>query len=73
MKGLQRIYGMALMFITHDMGVVAEIADDVAVMYQGKVVEQDRSTTSSSPPQHPYTRGCSARSWRWNAVRIAPR
>ena len=39
MKGLQALYGMALMFITHDMGVVAEIADDVAVMYQGKVVE----------------------------------
>ena len=39
-KGLQTHYGMAMMFITHDMGVVAEIADDVAVMYRGRVVEQ---------------------------------
>ncbi len=37
---LQHEYGMAVLFITHDLGVVAELADDVAVMYLGKVVEQ---------------------------------
>jgi peptide/nickel transport system ATP-binding protein len=55
MKGLQAQNGMALMFITHDMGVVAEIADDVAVMYQGKVVEQGPVHQIFAAPQHPYT------------------
>jgi peptide/nickel transport system ATP-binding protein len=55
MKGLQAQHGMALMFITHDMGVVAEIADDVAVMYQGKVVEQGPVHQIFAAPQHPYT------------------
>ena len=39
MKELQQQYNMALLFITHDLGVVAEIADDVAVMYLGKIIE----------------------------------
>ena len=55
MKGLQSLYGMALMFITHDMGVVAEIADDVAVMHQGKVVEQGPVNDIFFAPQHAYT------------------
>jgi peptide/nickel transport system ATP-binding protein len=55
MKGLQEQNGMALMFITHDMGVVAEIADDVAVMYRGKVVEQGPVHQIFAAPQHPYT------------------
>jgi peptide/nickel transport system ATP-binding protein len=55
MKALQSLYGMALMFITHDMGVVAEIADEVAVMYQGKVVEHGPVTDIFAAPQHPYT------------------
>lgn len=55
MKGLQSHYGMALMFITHDMGVVAEIADEVAVMYQGKVVEQGPVHDVFLEPQHAYT------------------
>jgi peptide/nickel transport system ATP-binding protein len=55
-KGLQTHYGMAVMFITHDMGVVAEIADDVAVMYRGRVVEQGPVHDVMLAPRHPYTR-----------------
>jgi peptide/nickel transport system ATP-binding protein len=56
MKGLQTLHGMALMFITHDMGVVAEIADDVAVMYRGKVVEHGPVNDIFFAPQHAYTK-----------------
>jgi peptide/nickel transport system ATP-binding protein len=55
-KELQTRYGMALMFITHDMGVVAEIADEVAVMQLGRVVEQGPVDRIFHDPQHPYTR-----------------
>jgi peptide/nickel transport system ATP-binding protein len=55
-KELQTRYGMALMFITHDMGVVAEIADEVAVMQLGQVVEQGPVDRIFHDPQHPYTR-----------------
>ncbi|WP_029349096.1 ABC transporter ATP-binding protein [Bosea sp. 117] len=56
MRGLQQRLGMAMMFITHDMGVVAEIADDVAVMYRGKIVETGPVDEIFHAPQHPYTR-----------------
>ena len=56
MKELQEDYGMALLFITHDLGVVAEIADDVAVMYLGNVVEYADVDTIFNNPKHPYTR-----------------
>jgi oligopeptide/dipeptide ABC transporter ATP-binding protein len=46
---------MALLFITHDLGVVAEIADDVAVMYLGRIVERSAVDTIFNDPQHPYT------------------
>jgi peptide/nickel transport system ATP-binding protein len=49
--------GMALIFITHDLGIIAEIADQVAVMYQGKIVETAPVLPLFSQPQHPYTRG----------------
>ena len=55
MLELQRDYDMAIMFITHDLGVVAEIADDVAVMYLGRVVEYADADTIFNTPQHPYT------------------
>jgi oligopeptide/dipeptide ABC transporter ATP-binding protein len=55
MQGLQDEYGMAIMFITHDLGVVAEIADDVAVMYLGRAVEQSDVDTIFNNPKHPYT------------------
>jgi peptide/nickel transport system ATP-binding protein len=57
MQKLQEELGMAIMIITHDMGVVAEIADDVAVMYLGQVVEQAPVDELFHNPKHPYTRG----------------
>ncbi|MDS1272406.1 ABC transporter ATP-binding protein [Lipingzhangella sp. LS1_29] len=53
---LQHQRGMAMLFITHDMGVVAEIADEVAVMYLGRVVERGGVDEVFHDPQHPYTR-----------------
>jgi peptide/nickel transport system ATP-binding protein len=52
---LQQETGMGVMFITHDLGVVAEIADDVAVMYLGQVVERGSVEDIFYRPQHPYT------------------
>ncbi len=49
--------GMAILFITHDLGVIAEIADEVAVMYRGKLVEYDTVRNIFANPQHPYTKG----------------
>ncbi|QDT63988.1 Glutathione import ATP-binding protein GsiA [Calycomorphotria hydatis] len=49
--------GMAVLFITHDLGVIAEIADHVAVMYRGKLVEQGSIEDIFQNPQHPYTKG----------------
>jgi oligopeptide/dipeptide ABC transporter ATP-binding protein len=56
MQGLQRELGMAMIFITHDLGVVAEIADEVAVMYLGLVVERGTVDQIFHEPKHPYTR-----------------
>jgi oligopeptide/dipeptide ABC transporter ATP-binding protein len=55
MRQLQEDMGMAIMYITHDLGVVAEMADDVVVMYLGKVVEQADVDTLFYNPLHPYT------------------
>ena len=49
--------GMSIIFITHDLGIIAEIADDVAVMYQGKIVEYGSVWDIFSNAQHPYTKG----------------
>ncbi len=54
---LQRETDMAVIFITHDLGVIAEICDDVVVMYAGKVVETASVTELFKNPKHPYTRG----------------
>jgi len=56
LKDLQREFGMALVLITHDLGVVARIADRVAVMYAGAVVEHAPTVELFAAPQHPYTR-----------------
>jgi peptide/nickel transport system ATP-binding protein len=56
MRQLQREDGMAIMLITHDLGVVAEMATDVAVMYLGRVVEQAPVDEIFHAPRHPYTR-----------------
>lgn len=57
MKQLQKDFNMAILFITHDLGVVAKMCDRVAVMYLGKIVESADSTEIYANPQHPYTRG----------------
>jgi peptide/nickel transport system ATP-binding protein len=57
MKELQREYGMALIMITHDMGVIAEMADRVVVMYAGNVVEYGEVHEIFKKPRHPYTYG----------------
>ncbi len=57
MKALRERNRMSIMLITHDLGVIAEMADDVVVMYAGKVVEQSDVNTVYEHPHHPYTRG----------------
>ncbi|MFN8284360.1 MAG: ABC transporter ATP-binding protein [Chitinophagales bacterium] len=54
---LSRKTGMSTIFITHDLGVIAEIADKVVVMYKGKIVEQGSVTEIFENPKHPYTKG----------------
>jgi len=54
---LQEEHGLAILFITHDMGVIAEVCDRVAVMYAGEVVEQAPVVELFENPRHPYTRG----------------
>ena len=57
MKNLQKKYGMAILFITHNLGVIAEVCDDVAVMYLGKIVEKAPIRELFKNPKHPYTKG----------------
>ncbi|MEO5968909.1 MAG: ABC transporter ATP-binding protein [Bdellovibrionia bacterium] len=57
LKELQQKVGMALILITHDLGVVAEMADEVAVMYAGRIVEQGNVREIFREPKMPYTRG----------------
>ena len=57
MERLQQEYHMAIIMITHDLGVIAEIADDVVVMYGGKIVERATVAELFTSPQHPYTWG----------------
>jgi peptide/nickel transport system ATP-binding protein len=57
MERLQRELGMAIIIITHDLGVVAEMADDIAVMYAGRIVETTSAERLFARPEHPYTWG----------------
>jgi len=57
MRGLQRDFGTAVVLITHDLGVVAEMADRVAVMYAGQIVEENSVAGLFADPRHPYTQG----------------
>jgi peptide/nickel transport system ATP-binding protein len=63
-RGLQRDLGMAVVIVTHDLGVVAQTADDVAVMYAGRVIERAPVRTLFHAPEHPYT---------WGLLRSMPR
>ena len=56
-KKIQQKNGMSVIFITHDLGVVAEIADRVLVLYKGEIVEQETVSELFKNPQHPYTQG----------------
>ena len=55
---------MAVVIITHDLGVVAEMADEIAVMYAGRIVERASATAIFGAPEHPYT---------WGLLRSIPR
>ncbi|HRE15338.1 MAG TPA: ABC transporter ATP-binding protein, partial [Usitatibacteraceae bacterium] len=55
LEDLKREYGLALLFITHNLGVVALIADRVAVMYAGEIVETGTAAALFDSPRHPYT------------------
>jgi len=64
MERLQRELGMAIVIITHDLGVVAEMADDIAVMYAGRIIETASAARLFAAPEHPYT---------WGLLRSIPR
>jgi peptide/nickel transport system ATP-binding protein len=57
LKSLRKELGVSVLFITHDLGVVAEIADRIVVMYRGKVVEQGKVADIFQNPKHPYVKG----------------
>lgn len=57
LKDIQKKTGMAIVLITHDLGIVADMADDVIVMYGGKIVEQGTVYSIFHAPRHPYTKG----------------
>jgi oligopeptide/dipeptide ABC transporter ATP-binding protein len=56
LRDLQRDLGMAILFITHDLGIVAQMADRVAVMYSGRIIESGPVRDIFRHPAHPYTR-----------------
>jgi oligopeptide/dipeptide ABC transporter ATP-binding protein len=56
-KEIQAEYGMSIIMVTHDIGVAVEMADEIAVMYAGKIVEYGNAKQVLSAPSHPYTRG----------------
>jgi peptide/nickel transport system ATP-binding protein/oligopeptide transport system ATP-binding protein len=57
LRELQAEFGMSIILITHDLGVIAEMADEVAVMYAGRIVERASASRLFEDPQHPYTIG----------------
>lgn len=57
LKNLQKQYSMSVLFITHNLGLIAEIADEVLVMYKGRIVEKNTTLEIFKNPSHPYTKG----------------
>jgi len=57
LRDMKRQFDLSLLLITHDFGVIAEMADRVAVMYRGKIVEEAPVRDIFRNPQHPYTKG----------------
>lgn len=56
-RDLQKEYGLSVIFVTHDIGVAAEVADRIAVMYAGRIVDEGRVADIIRSPRHPYTKG----------------
>lgn len=73
LQDLQRRFGMSILLITHDLGIVAETCDSVAVMYAGRIVEQAPVETLFAAPQHPYTVGLIDAIPRTDLAGVAPR
>ena len=72
LKDLQKKLGMAMLMITHDLGIVRRVADRVAVMRKGEIVEQAAVTDLFTHPQHPYTKMLLAAEPKGEAMAIAP-
>jgi len=72
MKQLQRERGTSILFITHDLGVVAGIADEVLIMYAGKLAERGSTVQVFERPSHPYTQGLMASIPSLDSTRKAP-
>ena len=60
LMNLQKKYAMSVLFITHNLGLIAEIADEVFVMYKGRIVEKNTTVDIFKKPSHPYTKGLMA-------------
>jgi len=72
LQKLRRDLGLGLLFITHDLGVVAQVADRVSVMYAGRIVEQGPARDVLGAPKHPYTQGLLAASPRLERGKLTP-
>jgi len=72
LQKLRRELGLGLLFITHDLGVVGQVADRVAVMYAGRIVEEGPAKEVLGSPRHPYTQGLLAASPRLERGKLTP-